>query len=89
MGYDSFAHPETVDAAHDDAFQTVTIDEYLRAAGVDRLDLIMLDTSKAPNTARSRAHRASCNSRQVKRPISCLKYIATMLTGATVWKTPS
>ena len=47
VGYDSFAHPETVDAAHDDAFQTVTIDEYLRAAGVDRLDLIMLDIEGA------------------------------------------
>lgn len=47
VGYDSFAYPETVDAAHDGAFQTVTIDEYLRAAGVERLDLIMLDIEGA------------------------------------------
>lgn len=47
VGYDSFAHPETVDASHADAFQTVTMDEYLRAACIDRLDLIMLDIEGA------------------------------------------
>ena len=47
VGYDSFAHPETVDSDHDDAFQTVTINEYLAANHVDKLDLIMLDIEGA------------------------------------------
>ena len=47
VGYDSFAHPETVDTAPDDAFQTVIIDEYLRATNMNHLDLIMLDIKSA------------------------------------------
>ncbi len=43
MGYDSFAHPEAVASNHEDGFRTVTIDEYLSAAGARSLDLIMLD----------------------------------------------
>ena len=47
IGYDSFAYPETVDPAHDDAFPTVSIDDYLRAVGAERLDLVMLDIEGA------------------------------------------
>lgn len=47
VGYDSFAHPEAVAGDHEDAFRTVTIDEFLGAAGVASLDLIMLDIEGA------------------------------------------
>lgn len=48
VGYDSFAHPEV---SHDDndasAFRTTTMEDYLDAAGIARLDLIMLDIEGA------------------------------------------
>lgn len=46
VGYDSFATAETAEAG-DDTFKTVTISDYLAAAGVDRLDLIVLDIEGA------------------------------------------
>ena len=46
-GYDSFASPTTASADAADAFQAVTIDAYLASAGVDRLDLLMLDIEGA------------------------------------------
>jgi FkbM family methyltransferase len=47
VGYDSFASAEKADAGSADAFQTVTIEDYLAAAGVDRLDLIVVDIEGA------------------------------------------
>lgn len=47
VGFDSFAHPEIAGDGGSDGFQTVTIQDYLRAAGVERLDLIMLDIEGA------------------------------------------
>lgn len=47
VGFDSFAHPEVAGEGSSDAFQTVTIEDYLRAANVLRLDLIMLDIEGA------------------------------------------
>jgi len=47
VGYDSFAHPESVAADADDAFKTVTIDGYLAALGETSLGLIMLDIEGA------------------------------------------
>lgn len=48
VGYDSFAHPEV---NHDDndasAFRTTTMEDYLDAAGIAKLDLIMLDIEGA------------------------------------------
>lgn len=46
VGYDSFANAEVAEAG-DDTFRTVTIADYLQAAGVDRLDLIVLDIEGA------------------------------------------
>jgi len=46
VGYDSFANAEVAEAG-DDTFRTVTISDYLKAAGVDRLDLIVLDIEGA------------------------------------------
>jgi len=46
VGYDSFANAEVAEAG-DDTFKTVTIADYLQAAGVDRLDLIVLDIEGA------------------------------------------
>ena len=46
VGYDSFANAEVAEAG-DDTFKTVTIADYLAAAGVDRLDLIVLDIEGA------------------------------------------
>jgi FkbM family methyltransferase len=46
VGYDSFATAEAAEAG-DDTFKTVTIADYLKAAGVDRLDLIVLDIEGA------------------------------------------
>jgi FkbM family methyltransferase len=43
VGADSFAHPEAVGKGTIDGFQTTTIEDYLEAVGVLRLDLIMLD----------------------------------------------
>lgn len=45
VGYDSFAHPEVSEDSS--GFQTTTIEDYLEAAGVERLDLIMLDIEGA------------------------------------------
>jgi FkbM family methyltransferase len=47
VGYDSFASAEAAEAGADDSFKTVTIADYLAAAGVDRLDLIVLDIEGA------------------------------------------
>jgi FkbM family methyltransferase len=47
VGYDSFASAEAADAGAADSFRTVTIADYLEAAGVDRLDLIVLDIEGA------------------------------------------
>ena len=43
VGIDALAHSEVARAGGADVFQTVTIQDYLRAAGVAQLDLIMLD----------------------------------------------
>lgn len=45
VGYDSFAHPEV--STDSSGFQTTTINDYLAAAGVAQLDLIMLDIEGA------------------------------------------
>jgi FkbM family methyltransferase len=47
VGYDSFATAEKAEAGAADAFQTVTIADYLAAQGVDRLDLIVVDIEGA------------------------------------------
>ncbi len=47
VGYDSFASAEAAEAGADDSFRTVTIADYLRAARVDQLDLIVLDIEGA------------------------------------------
>lgn len=47
VGYDSFASVESAEADADDAFQTVTIDDYMTSAGVTDLDLIVLDIEGA------------------------------------------
>ena len=46
VGYDSFATAEPA-ANEEEAFTTVTIADYLAAAGVDRLDLIVVDIEGA------------------------------------------
>jgi FkbM family methyltransferase len=46
-GYDAFAHMEAVDSDCRYAFRTVTVDEYLKAAEVVSLDLLMLDIEGA------------------------------------------
>ncbi len=51
VGYDSFAHSETVDAHREDAFQTVTMEDYLGAQNIGQLDLIMLDIEGAELSA--------------------------------------
>jgi FkbM family methyltransferase len=45
VGYDSFATAEVADSG--EGFRTVTIADYLKAAGVDRLDLIVVDIEGA------------------------------------------
>jgi len=47
VGYDSFASAEVAEAGAEGGFQTVTIADYLKAAGVDRLDLIVIDIEGA------------------------------------------
>jgi FkbM family methyltransferase len=47
VGYDSFANAEVAEAGADDSFKTVTIADYLKAQGIDRLDLIVLDIEGA------------------------------------------
>ncbi len=47
VGYDSFAHPETVAADAEDAFKTTTISDYLAAHGESSCGLIMLDIEGA------------------------------------------
>lgn len=56
VGYDSFATAETAEAG-DDTFKTVTISDYLEAAGEDRLDLIVLDIEGAELGALKGAER--------------------------------
>lgn len=46
VGFDSFASAEVAEAG-DDTFKTVTIADYLKASGVDVLDLIVLDIEGA------------------------------------------
>lgn len=46
VGFDSFAHPE-IAADDSDGFKTVTMQDYLKTAGVTKLDLIMLDIEGA------------------------------------------
>jgi FkbM family methyltransferase len=46
VGYDSFANAEVAEAGAD-TFKTVTIADYLKASGVDVLDLIVLDIEGA------------------------------------------
>jgi FkbM family methyltransferase len=50
-GYDSFASPTTAEAGAADSFQAITIDSYLKAVGVGRLDLLMLDIEGAEHKA--------------------------------------
>ncbi len=45
VGYDSFASAEAAEAG--EGFQTVTIADYLKAAGIDDLDLIVIDIEGA------------------------------------------
>lgn len=47
VGYDSFASAEQAEADAEDSFRTVTISDYLEGAGVDQLDLIVLDIEGA------------------------------------------
>jgi len=47
VGYDSFASAEVAEAGAEGGFQTLTIADYLKAAGVDRLDLIVIDIEGA------------------------------------------
>ncbi len=47
VGYDSFASAELAEAGAEDAFKTVTVDDYLKAAGVGQLDLIVVDIEGA------------------------------------------
>ncbi|WP_019450530.1 FkbM family methyltransferase [Cupriavidus sp. BIS7] len=47
VGFDSFAHPEVANEGGDDGFQTVSIQDYLSAISVQKLDLIMLDIEGA------------------------------------------
>ncbi len=51
VGYDSFAHSETVEAHREDAFQTITMEDYLKSQEVNQLDLIMLDIEGAELSA--------------------------------------
>jgi len=46
-GYDSFAFPTVADEKDEDAFETTTIDGFLFANGIDRLDFLMLDIEGA------------------------------------------
>jgi FkbM family methyltransferase len=47
VGYDSFASAEVAEADAADGFKTVTIADYLKATGVDQLDLIVVDIEGA------------------------------------------
>ncbi len=47
VGEDSYAYPEVVAEETADSFPTTTIDDYLKAVGVDYADLIMLDIEGA------------------------------------------
>lgn len=57
VGYDSFASAELADAGGADTFQTVTISDYMQAAGQDRLDLIVIDIEGAELAALKGAER--------------------------------
>lgn len=47
VGFDSFAYPEIDQSGGADGFKTTTINDYLQAAGISKLDLIMLDIEGA------------------------------------------
>lgn len=47
VGYDALASVESVAQGTPDSFRTTTVSDYLSAAGVDRLDLIVLDIEGA------------------------------------------
>ena len=51
VGEDSHAHAEEADAAADDAFPTVRIATYCAEAGVERIDLLMLDIEGSEHPA--------------------------------------
>ncbi|MDP3173772.1 MAG: FkbM family methyltransferase [Phenylobacterium sp.] len=51
VGYDSFASAEVTAEGADDGFRTITISDYLAAAGVNALDLIVLDIEGAEMAA--------------------------------------
>lgn len=57
VGFDSFASAELVEGDDGDAFKTVTISDYLAAAKVDQLDLIVLDIEGAELAALKGAER--------------------------------
>lgn len=57
VGYDSFASAEVAEAGAADAFQTVTISDYLQAAGQAQLDLIVIDIEGAELAALQGAER--------------------------------
>jgi FkbM family methyltransferase len=57
VGYDSFASAERVEADSPDSFRTLTIADYLAGAGVDRLDLIVVDIEGAELAALTGAER--------------------------------
>lgn len=57
VGYDSFAHPETVPSDAKDAFKTTTISDYLAARGETACGLIMLDIEGAELRALKGAER--------------------------------
>ena len=57
VGYDSFATAEVAESGAEGGFRTVTIAEYLAGAGVDRLDLIVLDIEGAELGALKGAER--------------------------------
>lgn len=47
VGFDSFAYPEIDQSGGTDGFKTITISDYLQAADISKLDLIMLDIEGA------------------------------------------
>jgi FkbM family methyltransferase len=80
VGYDSFATAEVAEAGSDDGFQTVTIADYLKAAGGWTSSCSI---SRARSWARCRAPCRSSTSRRARRPTSSSRCTATMWTGRT------